>query len=99
MKSVLFLGALSLFAIATDVITPEVPPAPGASQPMRFRVESGTYRGMDGSSGTPVTVRIDTATGRTWRLADRQTDKGFVATWVPIREGGQPAEPPAGRAQ
>jgi len=41
---------------------------------------------MDGLNGTPVALRIDTVTGRTWRLTDRETDDGFVATWVPIRE-------------
>ena len=75
MKFFPFSFALGLFAFAAEVGNPDQPPVPAGSLPERFRVEAATYRGMDGSSATPVALRIDTATGRTWRLTDPSDGK------------------------
>jgi hypothetical protein len=67
------LSALLLIA-SLAVSSAHDAPAPGASEPKRFAVVAGA----NGSA-----IRVDTATGKAWRLAQLNAD---VWGWVPISE-------------
>jgi hypothetical protein len=84
MRHLLLAFAFGFCVFAADDRRHDHPPLPAGTQPGRFWIASAVYDGM--GAANKVTLRIDSVTGQTWRLTDRQTDNGIVASWVPIKE-------------
>lgn len=74
--------AFVLCAMASDSPSISPLPAPDNKLPGRFLVTNGTYFEL---VPNVVTLRLDTATGRTWRLAVT-AGKPSVLHWQPIAE-------------
>lgn len=68
------LPALLLFCATLAISNAHDAPAPGASEPKRFKIVA---------AGKDDILRIDTATGKTWRL--EPLDGGYKG-WVPVPE-------------
>jgi len=80
--SLLVLGALALYA--------NTPPSPEGGQVMRYQIASGTLPDIRPEQSAQTMFRIDTATGKAWRLAAMPLKHAAgvtsVQVWVEVEE-------------
>jgi hypothetical protein len=80
--SLLVLTALALYA--------NTPPAPTGTTPGRFQLAAGTLPDIKASESTQTMFRLDTTTGKAWKLAAvplrHANGMTTVPTWIEIEE-------------
>jgi hypothetical protein len=88
-KMLLTFSFFAFLAVAGDQVPPALPPSPGGNVAGRYQLLNGQISTPPNFKPSPIILRIDTATGKTWELMSIPVDKNgnsSVMGWVEVSE-------------
>jgi hypothetical protein len=88
-KMFIAFGLFAFVAVAGDQLPSALPPSPDGNVVGRYQLLNGQISTPPDSKPSPVILRIDTATGKTWEMMSVPVDisgHSYVTGWVDVTE-------------